>query len=171
MHVSACYQSVPLKLAMSLLVIKMSVKSFTNERPLEYLPPKSPILPPNIPMLVNKVSRYILVLICFLIATEVTKLSWNNPGLFTWPGGKLLKVGCTYAPQMKCNQTTCSKGCPSNTLWCFTCTLFFNKAMINTLIVPNPKNDIFHPLLPHQYIPANAESKHLHPLMTSLNVS
>ena len=39
-----------------------------------------PFLPPNIAMLVNKVSLYILVLIHFLIATEVTKLSWS---LFT----------------------------------------------------------------------------------------
>ena len=55
---------------MCLLVTKVSVKSFTSV----------PFLPPNIAMLVNKVSLYILVLIHFLIATEVTKLSWS---LFT----------------------------------------------------------------------------------------
>ena len=52
---------------MCLLVTKVSAKSFTNERPLEYLSP-------NVPMLVNKVSLYILVLICLLIAIEVTKI-------------------------------------------------------------------------------------------------
>ena len=53
----------------NLLVTKVSIKSFTNERSLEYLSP-------NIPMVVNKVSRYILILICLLIVTEVTKLAW-----------------------------------------------------------------------------------------------
>ena len=53
---------------MCLLVTKVSIKSFTIERPLEYLSP-------NIPMLINKVSRYILVLICLLIVTEA-KLAW-----------------------------------------------------------------------------------------------
>ena len=50
----------------------MSIESFTNERPLEYMSPKRPFLSPNIPMLINKVSQYILV---FLIATEVGKLN------------------------------------------------------------------------------------------------
>jgi len=60
---------------MCLLVTKVSAKSFTNERPLEYLSP-------NISILVNKVSPYILVLICLLIAIEVTKID----GLFTRGG-------------------------------------------------------------------------------------
>ena len=42
-NVSACYQSVPLMLAMCLLVTNVSVKSFTNERPLEYMSPKCPL--------------------------------------------------------------------------------------------------------------------------------
>ena len=64
----------PLKATMCLLVTKVSIKNYTNERPLEYLSPKVPFLSPNIPMLFNKVYLYIIVLICFLIATEVTKL-------------------------------------------------------------------------------------------------
>ena len=46
---------------MCLLVTKMSVKSFTNERPLEYLSLKVPFLSSNISMYVNKISRYILI--------------------------------------------------------------------------------------------------------------
>ena len=119
-HLNTCHQSVP----------------FCHQT--------SPCLPTKFP------STYLNVLLCFLIATLVTKLSWNNPSwsfYSDWPGGKLLKVGCTYVSRMKCNQTTCNKGCSSSTLWCFTCTLFFNKAMINTY------------------------GKPFHPLMTSLNVS
>jgi len=63
---------------MCLLVTKMSVKSFTNERPIEYLSLKVPLLSSNISMLVNKISRYILVMICFLIVTEVTKLGQSS---------------------------------------------------------------------------------------------
>jgi len=53
-------------------LLMMSIESFTNERPLEYMSPKHPFLSPNIPILINKASQYILV---FLIATEVSKLS------------------------------------------------------------------------------------------------
>ena len=42
-----------------------------------------PFLSPNIPMLIKKFSPCILILICILIVTEVTKLSWNNSGPFT----------------------------------------------------------------------------------------
>ena len=46
-----------------------------------------PCLPPNVPMPINKCplkARYLLVLICFLTATKVTKLCWNNPDLLQW---------------------------------------------------------------------------------------
>jgi len=55
---------------MCLLVTKMSVKSFTNKRPLEYLSLKVPFLSSNISMLVNKISRYILVML--------SNCNWGN---------------------------------------------------------------------------------------------
>ena len=73
-NVSACYQSVPLMLAMCLLVTNVSLKASQMRGHLNTCHQSVPFLSPNIPMLVNKVSQYILVLICFLIATEVTKL-------------------------------------------------------------------------------------------------
>jgi len=41
-----------------------------------------PFFSPNIHMLVKKVSRHILILICFLIATEVPKLSVETTLMF-----------------------------------------------------------------------------------------
>jgi len=40
---SAYYKSAPLNLTMCLLVTKVYVKSFTNEKPLEYMSPKCPL--------------------------------------------------------------------------------------------------------------------------------
>ena len=80
---------------MCLLVTKVSIKSFTNERPLEYLSPKCPLSATKHCHACQQSSRYILILICFLIAIEVNKLSWNNPSLLQCIQFELCKLpGC-----------------------------------------------------------------------------
>jgi len=60
-----------IKLAMCLLDTKVSVKSFTKGH-LNICHQSVPFLSPNIPKLFNKVSWYILVLICFLLQISLS---------------------------------------------------------------------------------------------------
>ena len=92
---------------MCLLVTKVSFKSLTNERPLEYLSPMVPFLSPNIPMLVNK-SFLIHTRLDkkLLISNEVSKL---NPGLFTVY--RSLRLVC-------CHTACIIQSCHTSVSWC-----------------------------------------------------
>ena len=64
----------------------------------KYMSPMCPLFVTNHPHACQQSFLvYILVLICFLIATEVSRLILNNPGLFTVNKAcNLMEVNCLF---------------------------------------------------------------------------
>jgi len=75
---SGCYQNVLKSLQCVCLLLKCPLKASQMRGHMNIYHQSVPFLSPNIPLLVNKVSWYILLLIRFLIATEVTKFSYRG---------------------------------------------------------------------------------------------